>query len=230
MSDTHEKELAHDRLAERFDTLMNAYDISRRLEELIDVCLKDVPLAGRLTLDAGCGTGRGTQRLSEKGAKVVALDLGTRLTRYTANRYPCVPVVGSILELPFDDRTFDIVFSSEVIEHTPDPLQAAQELYRVLRPGGHLVLSTPGWLWQTPVRIATRLGLRPYKGLENFVTASALRRALEQVGAQVLVHRGIHLLPFQITPLHPVIRYCDRFGVALLPLMINQIIHCTKPA
>jgi len=225
-----QKMLAHDRLAEKFDSLINPYDSRRRLEVLLDEFLAGVPVAGRLVLDAGCGTGRGTARLSERGATVVACDLGGNLVRHTRARATCLPVVSSVMQLPFADGTFDIVYSSEVIEHTPDPLAVLPELNRVLKPGGHLVLSTPNWLWQWPVRLASLVGARPYDGLENFVRSSDVRRTLEQAGATVIEHRGIHLLPFQVTALHPLIRRLERYGRTLLPLMINQCVHSAKPA
>lgn len=222
--------LAHDRLAEQFDALMNPYDIQRRLQVLVGEFLGALDLRGVLALDAGSGTGRGTAVLVERGAQVIAVDIGPNLLRYTRQRAPCAPAVSSILELPFAANTFDVVFSSEVIEHTPDPAAALRELYRVLRPGGHLVLSTPGWLWQWPVRFASSVGLRPYDGLENFIPSRVVRRTLAAEGARIIEHRGIHLLPFQIKPLHPLLRVVDRYGAALLPVMINQCIHCVKPS
>lgn len=222
--------LAHDRLAAQFDSLINPYDGARRLEVLIDEFLADVPLTNKLVLDAGCGTGRGTERLSQRGAKVIAVDLGLNLARYTRDRYACSPLVGSVLELPFPGNTFDIVYSSEVIEHTPDPQVVLQELYRTLKPGGHLVLSTPNWLWQWPVRLASLIGARPYDGLENFAKPSHVNQTLVNAGARIIEHRGIHLLPFQLSFLHPLLRGFDRYGATLLPLMINQCIHCVKPA
>ena len=58
----------------------------------------------------------------------------------------------------------DVVVSSEAIEHTAEPERAVSELYRVLKPGWYLVLSTPNRLWQGPVRIASAIGWRPYDG------------------------------------------------------------------
>lgn len=227
--DLQNRMLTHDRLAAQFDELMNPYDITRRLEVLIDEFLSGVSLQNKYVLDAGCGTGRGTSRLAQQGADVIAIDLGINLVRYTRERYVCKPTVGSILELPFANGAFDVVFSTEVIEHTPDPYAALREMYRVVKPGGHLVVSTPGWLWQWPVRLASKLGLRPYDGLENFLKTSEVRRVLVECGATVIEHRGIHLLPFQIAFLHPLLRWSDRFGKTLLPIMINQCIHCLKP-
>lgn len=221
--------LTHDRLVGQTEEFGHPYDTQRRLEVLIDEFLGAKDLRNVLVLDGGCGAGQGTERLIERGARVIGLDYGPNLARVTQERYGAPTLVGSVLRLPFADGQFEIVYSSEVIEHTPDPLQAAHEFYRVLAPGGELVLSTPNWVWQIPVRVASTLGMRPYDGLENFVWSRRLREALEAKGATILAHRGIHLLPFQIPKITPLLRQLDTFGTAFLPLMVNQAIHCQKP-
>lgn len=101
-------------------------------------------------------------------------------------------------------------------------------MVRVLKPNGYLSLSTPNLLWQTPVRIASKLGLRPYDGLENFISPKKLRDAILELNGKLVVHRGIHLVPFQFGFLNGFNRYMDRFGKSLLPLMINQAILYQK--
>jgi hypothetical protein len=71
--------------------------------------------------------------------------------------------------------------------------------------------------------------LRPYDGLENFVRPADLSGTFKSLRAEIVEHRGIHLLPFQIAALHPLLRLLDRYGQTLLPLMINQCIHVIKP-
>jgi 2-polyprenyl-3-methyl-5-hydroxy-6-metoxy-1,4-benzoquinol methylase len=219
----------HERLAETFDAVMNPYDIQRRLEVLIDEMLADVDLAGLKVLEAGCGTGRGAERLKQRGASVTVLDLGPTLVQIAVGRTFGAGVVASVDSIPFASSTFDIVFSTEVIEHTPDPLAAVAEMWRVLGPGGRLVISTPNHLWKFPVWFASKMRLRPYDGLENFLRPRDLRQSIQQLpGAQILAHRGIHLFPFQFTPLHGVLKRFDRFGTALLPVMINQAMLVRK--
>lgn len=223
-----ERMLSHDRLADRFDDLMNEYDVSRRVEVLVDEFLEDADVRLRLVLDAGCGTGRATAALARRHANVVAVDIGERLVTRARQRCECRPVVGSVVSLPFPDATFDVVLSTEVIEHVTHPPDAVKEFARVLKPGGHLVLSTPNWLWQAPVRIASALRVRPYDGLENFLTPAELRAAALDAGFVLVEHRGIHLLPFQIGWIHGLLKYIDRYGTSLLPLMINQCLHGVK--
>lgn len=89
----------------------------------------------------GCGPGRGTLYLLERGLHVIALDISRHsllLARGRAKRARFVQA--SNLDLPFADRTFDLVVSDGVIHHTPDPHLAFAENVRVLRPGGHFYL------------------------------------------------------------------------------------------
>ena len=225
---SRDKELAHERLTARFDELMHDYDLGRRVETLVDDFLGG-DLRGKFVLDAGCGVGGLTKTLVARGARVVALDIGPTLAATTRERCRCAALVGTLSAIGLGANSFDVVFSTEAIEHTPAPERSALELYRVVKPGGHLALTTPNRLWQAPVRALSALGLRPYDGFENFLWPSQLRQILVRAGARIDDHRGVHLWPFQIRLLRPMSRWMDRFGSRLLPLMINQCIHARKP-
>ena len=216
------EELSHERLGERFETALSSYDTRRRVEVLVDDFLGDRDLSGLRALDVGCGLGFFSQRLVERGARVTACDLGPGLVERTRERAGCEGIVADALDLlgTLGERRFDVVVSSECIEHTPDPQGALGEMIGVLEPGGLLAVSTPNLLWQPVVRTASRLGLRPFDGLENFSTLRSMRSAVEAKGAEVLRVEGLHLFPFQLR-LHALSRWCDRNLQVLRPLMIN---------
>ena len=96
-------------------------------------------------LDVGCGSSRIIGALP-KGS--VALDILIRKLRY-ARRFGHDRVQGSIFDLPVPDQSFPCVVCSQVIEHVPR-VNVLDELDRVLKPGGFLILGTPDygkWQW-----------------------------------------------------------------------------------
>ncbi len=189
---------------------------------LIDQFLTDEMLVGKRVLDVGCGLGFFSQRLAERGAEVLACDLGPGLVETTRQRVGCQAEVADALQLvdQYGRDCFDGVVSSECIEHTPDPPLAVNQMLQVVKPGGFLALSTPNIVWYPVVRMATLLKLRPFDGYENFVSWNALRRAVRDADGEVVCEHGLHLFPFQL-PLHGVSRWCDRNLQSLRALMIN---------
>ncbi len=127
----------------------------------------------------------------------------------------------------FGPQRFDLVVSSECIEHTPDPPRALRQMARVLKPGGYLSLSTPNLLWWPAVRLATALKLRPFDGLENFSTWGSIARALTAEGMSVERRKGLHLFPFQFG-LHSLSRWFDEHAQFARSLMINLCVLARK--
>ena len=99
--DSRTKQLAHDRLTERFDELMDDYDLGRRTDMLVGRFLGGIDLRDRLVLDAGCGVGGLTRALVATGARVVAVDIGPQLAATTRRRHACSAAVGSLTALCF---------------------------------------------------------------------------------------------------------------------------------
>jgi len=98
-------------------------------------------------LDAGCGRGLYTRTLIQRAQKVAALDYSKTsidaIQRRLGHLSHLSLYVGSATDLPFDNEQFDLVTHCEVLEHIHDDRQVLSELFRVLQPGGRLVLSVP---------------------------------------------------------------------------------------
>lgn len=218
----------YDRFATEFDAKMNRYDTEKRLRIVFDELLTD-SLTGKLLLDAGCGTGWFSRRASDRGARVVSLDIGPNLLREVRKKTDSMLVAGTSMKLCFPDGTFDCVVSSEMLEHTPSPETAFRELARVLKPGGILIITTPNRAWHFSVVAANALNLRPYEGFENWVRWSDLTRWSRATSLRNVSMSGFHLIPFQLPLLHPFIDFCDRFGDSWLGrLMINIALKARK--
>ena len=102
-------------------------------------------LYGQQVLDLGCGTGRHTIWLAEQGAQVTGLDFSEGMLAQ-ARRKPGAAGVRFVRHdlhqpLPRENEEFDLVVSSLVLEHLADLKQFFGEARRVLRPGGHAVVS-----------------------------------------------------------------------------------------
>lgn len=218
----------YESFADQFDSRMNKYDLHKRLAVVFDELLGSHSLGGKTLLDAGCGTGWFSQRAVERGARVTSMDLGEKLLGEVAKKCASERVVGSILAIPFQDRSFDYVISSEVVEHVPDPFKAIAELHRVLKPGGILVITTPNRLWHFSVLIANRLKLRPYQGYENWLGYAELRDNLKRLGCHDICMKGIHLFPFVSPIFYPILNLFHRSGRLLGPLMVNIAVRCQK--
>ena len=227
----HPKELCHERLGDQFAHALSNYDTSRRVEILVDQFLSADRLVGRRVLDVGCGLGFFSERLQALGARVTACDLGPQLVARTRERVGCTAVVADALRLSeqFLPGSFDVVVSSECIEHTPDPLRAVREMAALVAPGGYLSLSTPNVLWSPVVKLATWLRLRPFDGYENFSSWRTLRRALHDAGLVVRQAYGLHLFPFQFR-MHGLSRWIDAHGQWARGAMINICLLGQRPS
>lgn len=98
-------------------------------------------------LDVGCGAGNMAHHLARYG-QVVGVDLHPKPLEVARQRGLEVQE-GSADDLPFDDRTFDLVTLLDVVEHVPNEHGVFGECQRVLKPGGKLMVTAPAlmWLW-----------------------------------------------------------------------------------
>ena len=145
---------------------------------------------GGSVLDVGCGSGQLLFHLRNRFTKLIGLEYSAlRLAQAQVNlaELPFVAIQGS-MEAISDIKTgsVDCVVSADTIEHVPDVYLAANELYRVLRPGGRLVINTPNIAF-VKKRALLLLGRFPSTSQSN-----------EGFGSDVLFDGGhLHYFTFQ---------------------------------
>jgi SAM-dependent methyltransferase len=103
-------------------------------------------LDGAFVLDVGGGAGYFTEALRAAGSRVICVDVDAGEMSARGGAFPAGSVLGSALQLPMRTGSVDLCFSSNVLEHVPDPFVMADEMVRVTRPGGLVYLSYTTWL------------------------------------------------------------------------------------
>ena len=130
-------------------------------------------LPGLVVLECGCGAGRFTEVLLDRGARVTSVDLSDAVDANADNFPPDDRhriAQADVLELPFPPRSFDVVFCLGVVQHTPDPERTIAALYDHVKPGGTLVFDhysrrLQWWLSTAPAFRAVLRRLPPERGL-----------------------------------------------------------------
>lgn len=147
---------------------------------------------GAQILDAGCGTGGLIRRLEQRHPawQWTGIDLEPVACAFAAGRCSAEIVQGSLLALPFADASFDAVVCADVLYHLDDDHAAIREIFRVLRPGGTVVINVPAHRWLWSYHDVTVHGRRRYE-------RAGLRGALGNAGFNVerLTHWNTLPLP-----------------------------------
>lgn len=133
-------------------------------------------------LDVGCGAGFFLDAARARGYRVSGVDLSPVPAAYARDTYGLDVSLGSLYDLRAPEGAFDVVTIFQTIEHDPDPAALCAELFRILVPGGLLMVTTPA----ADGFVARVMGRRwfGYRNVEHvsFFTRRSLRYALERSG------------------------------------------------
>lgn len=199
-----------------FGRQWNRYEVARPEEDervfRVKTGVDPDSLAGKLVLDAGCGGGRYSRLLADRGAIVLGVDKSVAIE---AAAKLCAPYLNAsviqadLLDLPLADACFDLVFSIGVLHHSPDPRRAFARIARRVKPGGRLAV----WLY--------RRNTRPQEWINSGLRAITTRlpaRALEPACAALGVLGSIPIANRTLNKVfnfsnHPdwTLRVCDNY-------------------
>lgn len=163
-----------------YDLIAEDWNITRPCPRLAKIAAVENVRKGERILDIGCGNGILYDALAKKSIDYTGLDVSAKLLKLARTRMPAKAkfIKGSILDLPFQDNSFDWVFAFAVLHHIPSKElqnQAVREIYRVLKPGGKIIIS----VWnlysdyaKNRFKIAEQLKNRPTGWNKNDLTIS----------------------------------------------------------
>lgn len=154
-------------------------------------------LDGLRVAEVGCGRGDFTILLGKEGARVNSLDVSASAIDIARQRaagleYPVEFFVSDAQDCALRSNTFDLVVSCEVLEHVEHPRRMLDELFRICKPGGRVILTTPSYLngqliawihhWITRRPLNTGAGIQPR---ENFFVFFYVRWMIKRAGFRV---------------------------------------------
>lgn len=175
---------AHDRLAEQWHSVGQEFAVGTLRAEI----LAQAWPSGPRVVDLGCGAGYLAGWLAERSTEVIGVDHSERmLDEARANVAAAEFRQGELDALPLVADEVDVAFANLVWHHLPDHDAAAREIHRVVRPGGHVVVSDlmpheSEWMRERMGDL--RLGLKP-----DQVVGSLARAGFQDLVSQPLMDR-----------------------------------------
>lgn len=146
-------------------------------------------------LDVGCGEGITLEKLVKRfpDRQVIGIDYAPGNIK-VCQSLNLPAEVGNVYDLKFKDQSIDCCLFMEVIEHLEEPLRALQEIYRILRPGGLLLLVFPN---DFPFKLARLVCLR-FK--EAFTPSGHVKQWTPQEIKQVLSEQRFSIIKMEYLP------------------------------
>lgn len=174
-------------------------------------------------VEVGCGVGDFAISLAPRTRTMTAVDFSREAISQATHKGQVQHsrarfLVGSAEALPLPDQSCDLLYSCECLEHVPNPRLALQEMFRVLRPGGRLVLTTENysnaiamyWAWCAVRGVPYNSG-EHVQPIDHFFVFWRVRRWMRAVGFGPVRLLGTHHVFLLLPRLHPHTFVVDRF-------------------
>ncbi len=140
-------------------------------------------ISGRRVLEVGCGIGSIANQMHHQGCLVVGTDISNSAIEYGRKKYVDVELKVGVAEmLEFEDASFDIVLSFDVLEHLKDVDGHLNEVVRVLAEGGYYLFQTPNKYFNSVYETVKSKSLKWKKYHPSLHTAVQIKRRLRKKG------------------------------------------------
>lgn len=154
----------------------------------------------KTVLDVASGEGYGTALLSQAAGHVIGVDIDVDVVAHASNKYSGSQVkfeTADIHDLPFGDNKFEVITCFETIEHVADHQKVMNELKRVLKPDGILIISTPDLKsthhhagnGQNPFHLK-ELDFQEFNGLINQYFEQSIILNQKTINASIIISSG----------------------------------------
>jgi len=156
-------------------------------------------------LDAGCGNGKLLKEILQMNQK--GFGIGVDLKKYPSWKKSNIDFIkADVRYLPFNKNTFDLIVSTEVIEHFLEGELFLGEVKRVLRAKGHLIISTPNRLrWSSIVG-------RPFRRIAGKPPSPEHVREYTPMEFKAMLKTHFKIIEFRYGALNPYLRLMDKIG------------------
>ncbi|WP_457742659.1 class I SAM-dependent methyltransferase [Thermococcus sp.] len=198
---------------EYFDRIANRYDDWYRTKtgQYVDSIEKWLVFSmlkskSGKALDIGCGTGNYTLELERRGFEVIGLDASGEMLKIARSKgLNCVR--GNAYSLPFPDDSFDLVLSVAMFEFIREPERVLREVYRVLKPGGEVLIGTMNGrsAWFLFKRLKSLFVETAYR-YARFYTPKELEELMRNAGFKNVESAGVIFFP----PFWPFLNFAKR--------------------
>lgn len=182
-----------DEVAPKYDRTNSLLSLGNSFLWRVQTVKAIAPVKGERILDVAAGTGTSSAAIARHGADVVALDFSPGMIEVGRRRHPSIEFVeGDATALPFKANEFDAATISFGLRNVENPRKALKELYRVVKPGGRVVICE----FSKPPRALLRAGYGVYL---KYVMPRVVGLSSSNPGAYSYLADSIDDWPDQVT-------------------------------